>query len=342
MTVAAIVFASALCLVQVTEASEGDADPQYKTCVDHCQNSGCVGNQCFHNCNFTSDWNLQEDRWYRQEPLYVKWKQWDCLADCRYHCMLTREEERKRLGEKPVKYHGKWPLHRVYGIQEPLSVALSALNLAMQFHGWISFCILMYYKLPLTTQNPSYGYTGLWHIYGVFAMNCWFWCAVFHGRDVDLTQKLCCSSTVALSGCTLILAILRTFDVRKEPSRVMITAPLIGFITTHILYLNFYNLDYGWNLKVCTAMTVTKLLFWSVWAGQTQHPARWKVWVGVFGGALSLLIELIDFPPYWEMVDSSALWHASTLPLAHIWWSFVKDDAEFSSSRVDDMKKKRL
>lgn len=31
--------------------------------------------------------------------------------------MLAREEERTKLGDKPVKYHGKWPFRRVYGIQ---------------------------------------------------------------------------------------------------------------------------------------------------------------------------------------------------------------------------------
>jgi hypothetical protein len=31
--------------------------------------------------------------------------------------MLAREEERTKLGEKPVKYHGKWPFRRIYGIQ---------------------------------------------------------------------------------------------------------------------------------------------------------------------------------------------------------------------------------
>ncbi|KAF3577149.1 hypothetical protein DY000_02033868 [Brassica cretica] len=32
--------------------------------------------------------------------------------------MMTRGEERKRDGEKPTKYFGKWPLKHVYGIQE--------------------------------------------------------------------------------------------------------------------------------------------------------------------------------------------------------------------------------
>lgn len=68
-------------------------------------------------------------------------------------------------------------------IQEPVAVALATLNLAVQFHGWISFFILLYYKLPLKPNKKTYyEYTGLWHIYGVLAMNSWFWNAAFHCR----------------------------------------------------------------------------------------------------------------------------------------------------------------
>ncbi|KAH9647266.1 Post-GPI attachment to proteins factor 3 [Citrus sinensis] len=234
------------CTLPALYASDGDADPIYKGCVEQCEKTGCVGDKCFQHCNFSSDGKPIDGPWYLQEPLYLRWKQWDCSSDCRYHCMLAREGEREKVGDKPVKYHGKWPFRRVYGIQEPVAVALSALNLSIQFHGWMSFFILLYYKLPLRPDKKTYyEYTGLWHIYGILAMNSWFWSAVFHSRDVELTEKLDCSSAVALLGFNFILAILRAFSVRDEAARVMVAAPLIAFVTTHILYLNFYKLDHG-------------------------------------------------------------------------------------------------
>ncbi|KAK6936393.1 Per1-like [Dillenia turbinata] len=171
------------CLVSVLHASAGDADPIYRDCVQQCEKTGCVGDKCFHHCKLLSDGNPTDDPWYLQEPLYLQWKKWDCRSDCRYHCMVAREEERKKVGDTPVKYHGKWPFCRVYGIQEPVSVALSALNLAINFHGWVSFFVLVYYKLPLRPNRKTYyEYTCMWHIYGILAMNSWFWSAVFHSR----------------------------------------------------------------------------------------------------------------------------------------------------------------
>ncbi|KAL7107200.1 hypothetical protein ACP275_06G038900 [Erythranthe tilingii] len=331
-----VLFLVALsCFAGSLKASPGDADPVYRGCVEECEKTGCVGEKCFQHCTFSSDGNPIDGPWYLQEPLYIQWKQWDCLSDCRYHCMLSREEEKHKLGYQPVKYHGKWPFKRIYGIQEPVSVALSALNLAVQFHGWVSFFILVHYKLPFRPNKKTYyEYTGLWNIYAVFAMNAWFWSAVFHSRDVDLTEKLDYSSAVALLGYSLILAIIRAFNVGLEAARVMVAAPLIAFVTTHILYLNFYQLDYGLNIKVCVAMGIIQMVIWAVWAGMTRHPARWKLWVVVLGGGLAMLLEIYDFPPYKELVDAHALWHATTIPLTYLWWSFVRDDCEFRTNAL--------
>ncbi|XP_054800326.1 uncharacterized protein LOC129304625 [Prosopis cineraria] len=323
------------CLLCGLDASDGDADPLYKRCVEQCEKTGCVGTRCFQHCKFSSDGKPIDGPWYMHEPLYLRWKQWDCRTDCRHYCMLSREEERTKLGDKPVKYHGKWPFQRVYGIQEPVAVALSALNLAVQFHGWVSFFILVYYKLPLRPSKKTYyEFTGLWHIYGILSMNSWFWSAVFHSRDVELTEKLDCSSAVALLGFTLILAIIRAFNLIDEASRVMVAAPLIAFLTTHILFLNFYQLNYGWNMKVCLVMAVSQLLIWAIWAGICRHPARLKLWVVVVGGGLAMLLEIYDFPPYMGYVDAHTLWHATTIPLSYLWWSFIRDDAEFTTTSL--------
>lgn len=99
----------------------------YSACVDQCEKTGCVGDECSQHCNFTSGGVPVDGPWYLQEPLYLRWKQWDCLSDCRYHCMLAREKERKKAGLKPVKYHGKWPFQRANGIQVLQTIKLAFL-----------------------------------------------------------------------------------------------------------------------------------------------------------------------------------------------------------------------
>lgn len=89
----------------------------YRSCVKQCKQTGCVKKVCLPQCNSSASNDPQ-----KPEPLYLRWKQWDCQSDCRYHCMLNREKLRAEYDLPPVKYHGKWPFTRVYGIQVCLYV----------------------------------------------------------------------------------------------------------------------------------------------------------------------------------------------------------------------------
>ena len=41
-------------------------------------------------------------------------------------------------------------------------------------------------------------------------------------------------------------------------------------------------------------------------------------------------IEFADFPPWRGLVDAHALWHASTVPLAHAYWhAFIRRELRF-------------
>ncbi|KAK9698983.1 hypothetical protein RND81_08G145400 [Saponaria officinalis] len=311
-------------------ATAGDSDPIYMTCVEKCKKTGCIQEQCFNSCNVSLS---AEAPWYFQEPLYIRWKEWDCLDECRYHCMVLREAEREKRDDQPVKYHGKWPFRRVFGIQEPVSVAVSMLNLALIFHGWLSFFILLHYKLPMKPSGKTYyEYTGLWHVYAILSMNSWFWSVVFHSRYLELTEKLYYSSTLAFLGFILMISVIRALNITTEAARVMVAAPVIAFVTTHILFLNVVQFDYEWNLGVVAVLATTQLVFWTIYGIRSCQPSRWKLWFSLLGSALAMLLEIIDFPPYKGFIDSHASWQATSIPITYIWWSFIKDDAEYTTA----------
>ncbi|XVF54059.1 hypothetical protein PTKIN_Ptkin05aG0150800 [Pterospermum kingtungense] len=151
--------------------------------------------------------------------------------------------------------------------QESIAVDLSALSLAIQFQGLLSFFILLNSKLPLTPNRRSYYEYIYWfvaHLRNPCNELLVLECCFPHSRSQIIHLLL----QPALIGFSLILAILRAFDVRDEASRVMVAAPLVAFLSTHILYPNFYKLDYA------------QLVILGIWAGvATSHPSRWKVWL---------------------------------------------------------------
>lgn len=87
-------------------------------------------------------------------------------------------------------------------------------------------------------------------------------------------------------------------------------------------------------MKVCVTIAVAQLLIWAIWAGISRHPSRWKIWVVVFGGGLAMLLEIYDFPPIYGLFDAHSIWHACTVPLTYLWWSFIRDDAVIETSNL--------
>ncbi|MED6138922.1 hypothetical protein PIB30_079075 [Stylosanthes scabra] len=318
--------------IPVLNASAGDSDQHYRSCLTECGEKGCVGGKCFPECTISSKGVPLNHSRNLLEKIYVHWNKGSCQNNCQYHCMLDREE--KRASHDPVKYHGKWPFKRVYGIEEPGSVAFSALNLAMHFHGWLSFISFLQNKLPLKVGRKAHcGYACLWHVHGLLALNAFFWSIVSHTRHIELTEKLDFSATVAVLGFSLILAILRCFNIRNEAARVMTSAPFTSFVTTHILYLNCFKLDYVWHSYICQALAAMQLTIWAIWSVFSQHPSRWKLWLVILGGVAAFVLKGLDFPPYEGLVDAHALSHAATVPFTCLWWSFARDDAVYLASK---------
>nr|VDD45314.1 unnamed protein product [Brassica oleracea] len=53
-----------------------------------------------------------------------------------------------------------------------------------------------------------------------------------------------------------------------------------------------------------------------------------------FSSGLAMLLEIYDFLPYGGYFDAHSIWHLATVLLTILWWSFIRDDAEFRTSSL--------
>lgn len=83
----------------------------------------------------------------------------------------------------------------------------------------------------------------------------------------------------------------------------------------------------AWNMKVCLTMGGLQLGTWAIWGIISRHPSLLKLLAAILGVAGATALEVFDFPPYFGIFDAHSLWHAATVPLVLLWWSWVKDDA---------------
>ncbi|XP_012307396.1 post-GPI attachment to proteins factor 3 isoform X3 [Aotus nancymaae] len=161
------------------------------------------------------------------------------------------------------------------------------------------------------------------------SLNAWFWSTVFHTRDTDLTEKMdyFCASTVILH--SIYLCCVRTVGLQHPAVLSAFRALLLLMLTAHVSYLSLIRFDYGYNLVANVAIGLVNVVWWLAWCLWNQrrlpHVRKCVVVVLLLQG-LSLL-ELLDFPPLFWVLDAHAIWHISTIPVHVLFFSFLEDDS---------------
>ncbi|XP_066995576.1 post-GPI attachment to proteins factor 3 [Anabrus simplex] len=296
-------------IVAMSMASSGDENPYYQNCVKNCVIDNCTGDGLDFKDGYT-------------QPLALRLTFWSCRDECQYNCMwITVDAYLEKSWDIP-QFHGKWPFLRVLGVQEPVSMVASLLNLCSHYY------MLQRFRKAVRRQAPLYW---LWQLYSFVCINAWFWSAVFHARDIPFTEKmdyLCAFSILAFSLCCMFI---RFADGQLHYlSFVMSATCFIGF-SVHTTYILTMKFDYGLNMKINIAVGVFNALGWLIWCGCSvrSQPYVWRLALFVILAGVCLVLEVLDFPPLWGLVDAHALWHISTIALPFIFYRFTIDDCKF-------------
>ena len=150
----ALLLVSFLLLPSATLASSGDRAPVFQTCVSDCEQQICS----------SPNVTLQ---------LALRLTRWTCADECRYSCMHTITDHAVSTHGSLQQYYGKWPFWRFAGMQEPVSVLFSVLNLLGHVQG------LSTANRVIPSAHPMRPYYLGW---GIINVNAWIWSAVFHTR----------------------------------------------------------------------------------------------------------------------------------------------------------------
>lgn len=146
-----------ICLSQLSNvlASSGDRSDAFQHCVN-------VANE--HYCHGPKSERL---------PLSLRLTRWSCLDDWKYRCTHAITREDIQSGRRIQQFYGKWPFWRLWGMQEPASVAFSLLNMWFHIQGALRF------KREVPATHPMKKYYLVWSITSI---NAWIWSSVFHTR----------------------------------------------------------------------------------------------------------------------------------------------------------------
>lgn len=271
------------------------------------------------------------------------------------------------IDKETVQFFGKWPHIRMFGMQEPMSVIFSLLNLIVQIHASRS--------LFLKGIPPNFPLRGVYRTHTRIAMMAWIASCVFHARDVWWTERWDYFSAAMLLLSGFFLTVCRIFQIQPNtPLFKRFRWTLVGAWVLHVLYLlSHVRLDYSYNMLACTLLGVVHNLLWLAYAqapnllsrlaNKSLRLAKWSsghrddndstessavtrpLSTGALSGRLRQRLELLtlamflapalelfDFPPLLRLVDAHALWHLATVPLTIYFYRWLADDANESVS----------
>jgi len=166
-------------------------------------------------------------------------------------------------------------------------------------------------------------------LFAYFGMAAWIFSMIFHTRDFLVTEQL---DYFAAGGSVLYglyLAAVRIFRLDHDDSRTKSilrawTGVCFTLYALHVLYLKYYDWDYGYNIMANVVVGVIQNTMWSVFSYQKykKNGRAWAMWPGftVAWIMLAMGLEILDFPPLWGYLDAHSLWHLGTVGPTMLWY----------------------
>lgn len=303
--------------INASYGSMGDMTPYHLRCLDKCRLKNCTSNESLQRYSSSQSW-----------PEYALG--WTCYeALCKYPCMWSTVDYFRLTLKRPVpQFYGKWPFIKVFGIQEPAAFLASVLNLIPHLY------LISQFRSQIHPKTPMYL---IWSVYALVSVNTWACSAIFHAHDTDLTEKMDYLSAFSIVMYSLIAFFFKFFQQDRQSKTLWALIVLcLAFFFNHVYYMGVVHFDYGYNMKANIAVGAVNSLCWFGWAfkywnsqPQVRHGA-----LAVLCLNLSILLEVLDFPPVLWILDSHALWHFSTAPIHFIWYKFIIQDSHMTMKEL--------
>ncbi|KAK7110490.1 post-GPI attachment to proteins factor 3-like [Littorina saxatilis] len=287
-----------------------------------------VFQKCLRNCSLTEC--NDEEAFESLQPIHLRMLGWTCYSECEQSCMWYTVDAFVKDGSPVPQFYGKWPFVRIMGMQEPASVLFSFLNAA-------GHLMLLRYRQKVSSSTPMYY---VWHGLALVSVNAWTWSAIYHSRDTNFTEMMDYFFALSIVMYNVFAVFCRVLGTDTWWKPAVTASILTTLFMRHIHYLAFVKFDYGYNMKFNVAIGIVSGLSWLAWsiAHHRKQPYVWKSAAVILGVNLSVLLELLDFPPFCWTLDAHSLWHACTVPLNLLWWNFVIDDGLYLQQQEEDKK----
>lgn len=116
-----------------------------------------------------------------------------------------------------------------------------------------------------------------------------------------------------------------------KPALSCVAVLLIAFYCHHVSSL-LQHFDYGYNMQVGVGIAAVNAVGWGrymycIRSQKRPHARRMALVFLLLNGAV--ILEVLDFPPLWQLLDAHAAWHLVTAPLGVAWYKCLIADLRY-------------
>ncbi|KAI5168705.1 post-GPI attachment to proteins factor 3, partial [Nematocida sp. AWRm79] len=153
-----------------------------------------------------------------------------------------------------------------------------------------------------TISNKLYTYINILLIYYSINTVTWLFSALFHIRDIYITQCVDYFSAILSLFTSIAISLYRLYLINTH-----YVISLIWFI--HVLYM-LTNFNFMYNSIICGIFYCINVLLWYNWYVFIKEYSYSRILVLIISGmCISVLFQVIDFGPIYFLLDSHAVWH---------------------------------
>ncbi|XP_037944922.1 post-GPI attachment to proteins factor 3 [Teleopsis dalmanni] len=316
-----ILFVIIFLFISNSSASNGDRTQFFRNCRQNCERQNCSADGI----------ELQEQaiKYYKQS-VFDKALQWTCADECQYGCMWRTVDAFLDRGWNVPQFYGKWPFMRFLGFQEPASVFFSILNLVVHYRMFQKF------RREVRPDSPCYR---LWQVFSLVSLNGWVWSIVFHARDFPFTELMDYAFAYSIVLATFACMVLRMLHKNSLFLRGLLTLTFLSFYVNYFAYLSVNKFSYALNMKINILTGILSAGGWLSWCFivRKKYTHNKKILNFYVLLALSMTLEVFDFPPILWIFDAHALWHLVTAPIIVLFYSFIIDDCKILRKEKTNM-----
>lgn len=329
--------------------SIGDNLPEFQECVKLCKSYKCQ-NKKIHS-QLTDDFNRHNVIFPLNYLLF-----WDCASDCDYKCQQIITSIRSHNHQPMVKFHGKWPFVRIFGITELASTVFSLLNFHVNYTNFRN--INRQYK---RTGNNMY----LQYLY-LLAMSMvgWIFSTMFHIRDTSYTEILDYYGASFIIFTNFYVILVRYYNLHASKDLYIVQGTFLVAYCLHVLKMT-YSWDYSYNMMFHLIIGISGMILWvlhslkvaKIYSQSYQVlnnsisilPYETKIltklnflgvsksrnipYLPIFLNLWLILVmgfEIGEFTPWMKLIDSHSLWHLGSWVPQLIWYDWNVWDIEVS------------